>query len=324
MRLLKLLAFFVFSAAVSAQSPQATPPPQPRSSPATVPQTVPATVRPNQPGQTRRFESTFPLNPVSESDRLSARITYLQRVVAPLYRKPSDKELEAIAPSPQVRAKFGEFLKLPNTGIFRLLPDAGCAPNAKVVNAREDCLKYSMPGAGNSYSFRTENYRIRHLADITYENGELQITGVFMHGMLAKLGDVPLETVSLQSRGIKFVTDFRPSTDAAEVEVIDATFRKGIEVGGYRYAMNSPVEAATTYAFRGVAYRGKVVRSSNGVRYNELDFDKREDVVVAFRVVDIAEDNSITILWHQLAGRETPRIKVPNKDENDDSTSAGN
>lgn len=320
MRLFKLFAFLVFSTAVSAQGPQATPPPQTRPTPSSPPQTTPATVRPALPPVTRRFESAFPLNPVSESDRLSSRITYLQRFVTPIYRKPSARELEAVAPSPQIRAKYNEFLRLPATGIFRLLPDAGCAPNEKVISARDDCLKYSMPGAGNSYSFRIENYRIKHLADVTYENGELLVTGIFMHGILAKLGDVPIESVGLESAGMKFVTEFKPSTNFADVELFDATFRKGIDVRGYRYGMAAPAEAEMTYAYRGVAYRGKVVRSSHGIRYNELDFDEREDVIVAFRVVERADDDSITIVWRRLSESESPKLKIPSL-KNDGETS---
>ena len=267
----------------------------------------------------------FPLNRVVESDSLAARIAYLQQAVAPLYRKPSGKELNAIAPDPQIAAKFNQFLKLPYTGIFRLVPNAGCAPNAKVVSASEECLKYTMPGAGNSFSFRTENYRIRHLADITYEEGSLHITGIFMLGLMTKLGNVPLESVTLGSPGVKFLADIKPSESFSEVEQAHAAFRKGLDNGGYKYATTVPVEEGSTYAYRGVAFRGKVIKSANGVRYNEMDYDKREDVIVTFRIVNVADDKSITLIWRQLADIDSPKIKVPNKKEDpEDSVSGGN
>ena len=323
-----LFAVVVFSAwAANAQAPKASPPPEPKPTPATnsTPQQSPATVRasPILPYDMRRFESAFPINPVSESDRLAARVVYVQQAVAPLYRKPSGKELNAIAPNPQLAAKYSQFLKLPGTGIFRLIPEAGCAPNSKVINAREDCLKYSMPGAGNSFSFRTENYRIRHLADVTYEGDRLRITGIFMLGMMANLGDVPLESVELGSPGTKFIAEFRPSTSFYDLLPVDASFRKGIEVGGYKYAKSLRVKEGTTYLYRGVAYRGKVVKSANGIRYNEMDYDKREDVIVAFRIIEKADDNSITIIWRQLAENESPKIKVPTKKEVDEDSNTG-
>jgi hypothetical protein len=182
-----------------------------------------------------------------------------------------------------------------------------------------------MPGAGNSFSFRTENYRIRHLADITYEEGSLNITGIFMLGLMTKLGDVPMESVTLGSPGIKFLADLKPSATFSEVEQTHASFRIGLDDGGYKYATTLQAEKGSTYAYRGVAFRGKVVKSANGVRYNEMDYDKREDVIVAFRVVDIADDKSITLIWRQLAENDSPKIKVPNKkDDSDDSVSGGN
>lgn len=331
MRPIILFAIIVSSfAAATGQTPKASPPPpQPRPTPASTstPRSVPATTRtaPAVHTDMRRLENIFPLNTISESDRLSSRVVHLQQIVTPLYRKPSGKELDAIAPDPQLESRFSQFLRLPDTGIFRLVADVGCALNAKVVNAREDCLKYSMPGAGNSFSFRTENYRIRHLADITYYNGSLHVTGIFMHGVLVKLGDVPLESLSLSSPGMKFINDFKPSTGMADVAHIDASFRKGIEVSGYKYAMSVPAESGATFAYRGVAYRGKIVRVAGGIRYNELDFDKREDVTVVFRIIEKTDDDSITIVWRVLAEKESPKIKLPNKDDvDDDSVSAGN
>ena len=325
MRLIALFAFVISSVLVAAgQAPRATPPPpQPRPTPAQTPQRAPITAFPARPTGMQRLPDPFPLNPVSESDRLAARIVRLQQIVSPLYRKPTGKELDVIAPDPRLEAEYAEFLKLPETGIFRLVPDAGCAPNSKVVSAREDCLKYSMPGAGNSFSFRTENYRIRRLADVTYDGSNLNVTGVFMHGFMTKLGDISIGSVTLDSPGMKFIADFKPSTSAADVAHIDAAFRTGIEVRGYRYAMGLPAEPGATYAYRGVAYRGKVVRVAAGVRYNELDYDKREDVIVAFRVVERSEDGSITIVWRRLAEYDAPRIKMPSK-RDEDSATTGN
>ena len=311
---------FLFAAAAIAQTqPSSTPPPaQPRPTPqATPPPQTP--IRSDPRFGRREIENGF-LNPVSESDRLSQRVVFLQQYIAPLYRKPSGKELKAVAPDPKFEQEYESVLRAPNTGIFRLLPDAGCAVNTKVISAKEDCIKYSMPGAGSSFSFRTGNYRIRHLADITYEGGELHVTGVFMHGFIADIGDVPLESVTTTTAGMKFVSDFKPSTNFEEVVEIDRSFRKGVQVNQYRYAMNAPAREGSTYAYRGVAYRGRVVRSVNGIRYNELDYDKREDVIVVFRIVEQADDGGITIVYRELSEQETPRIKRPDKPDEDTNT----
>jgi hypothetical protein len=245
----------------------------------------------------------------------------LQRFVAPIYRKPTSKELAVVGPSTTVLQKYSAFLSQPNTGVFKLLPDAGCASNERVISAKEDCIKYSMPGAANSFSFRTESYRIRHLADLTLDGGDLRIPGIFMHAMMTNIGDVPIEDISLASPGLQGLTSFVPSTKAEDVVEIDAQYSKGVENSGFLYLKQTAAEINSTYAFRVVAYRGKVVRSANGVPYNELDFDKRKDVIVTFRVVQKGEeDGSVTIVWKQLAEAEAPKIKFPKaKPESDDS-----
>lgn len=325
MRYLILFAILCISClAALGQTPQSTPRPQSTPAPTPQPQITPQPIRMGQQAvDTRRLQS-FSLNPLSESDRLASKIVQLQRLVAPLYRKPTSKELLEVAPSGEMLAKYADLLRQPNTGIFKLVPDTGCAPNMRVVSAREDCLRYSMPGAANSYSFRTENYRIKHLADITFDGDELTVTGLFMHGLVIKLGDLPIESVGLSTNGLKFIVDFKPSNSADDVRLIDDSFAKGIEVKGFRYAKASPAEENMTYAYRGVAYRGKLVRSADGVMYNELDYDKREDVIVAFRIVEKAMDGSITIVWKQLAEYESPRIKMPNPKEDKNEADAGN
>lgn len=222
-------------------------------------------------------------------------------------------------PSSKVLGQYATFLDTPNTGIFRLVPDVGCAASDKVINASEECLKYSMPGGGNSFSFRAKRYRIKHLADITLIDDKLKITGTFMHGMMADVGDVPIDSVSLSSPGMKFLTDFQPSTNSDGVINIDNKLLNGVEQDGYRYSKEAAAIENSTYVFRSVAYRGKVLRSVRGFAYNELNYDKREDVIVVFRVVERLDDGSVTIVWKQLTDQQSPKIKMPKVKSQDDS-----
>lgn len=293
-----------------AQTTSATPPPQPPPSSTPQPRATPvSSVR--TPGALPRFSRSFPLNPVSESDRLSRRVTMLNQYVNPLYRKASSKELEAIAPDPAIRQKYAALSSRDGTGLFRLVNDSGCSLNYKVVSAREECLKFSMPGGGSSYSFRWEGYRLRQLADITLKDNYFHVTGLFMHGFIARVPDATFESLAVSTPRIRFVSEFVPSASAETVHEVDAKLSGGIEQDGVRYAKNAPVERDGVYVLRAVAYRGKVVRSAAGIRYNELDYDKREDLVVAFKVVDVGEDGSVTLVWKTLAEKESPRIKMP-------------
>jgi hypothetical protein len=295
-------------AGIFAQQPTSSPP-APSSTPvatATQTNTQPTRVR----SADLRLLQQFPLNPVSESDRLSARVTRLAYMVAPLYKKPSGKEIAAILPNRSIIQKYAEFLSQADTGIFRLVPDSGCVYSDRVVSVKEECLKYPFPGAGNSYSFRTDGYRLRHLADITYVDDKLRMTGIFMHSIAVDLGKVPIENASLSTDGMRFLTEFKPSTQPDDILLIDQHLTRGVTNGNFVYSKEIDPMADRTYAIRAVAYRGKVVRSAGGIRYNELEYDKRRDVIVVFRVVEM-NDDGLTIVWRKLADVEPPRIKMP-------------
>jgi len=231
-------------------------------------------------------------------------------MVAPLYKKPSGKELSSIVPDKSIVQKYSEFLAQSDTGIFRLVPDSGCVYSDRVVNVREECLKYPFPGAGNSYSFRTDGYRLRHLADITYLDDKLRMTGIFMHSIAVDLGNIPIEDASLGTKGMRFLTEFKPSTLADDVLLIDQHLKRGVKNDDFVYSKEVDPMSDRTYAIRAIAYRGKVVRSAGGIRYNELEYDKRRDVIVVFRVVELNKEG-ITIVWRKLADIESPRIKMP-------------
>lgn len=256
------------------------------------------------------FGSAVGANTVSVPDGLALRQLIVQKYAAPLYRKPTSKEMTAIAPDPEMLKRYAAFLNQPKTGIFRLIADSGCVENSNVIDVREDCLKYTMPGAGNSYSFRTENYRIRHLADLTYSNGDLIVTGVLMHGILVRLGDLPLD-VTPQTAGMGYLVTFEPSTDFTMAREMDDRMISGVESGGYMYKRTAEASVNSTYVLRAIAYDGKVMRSVRGAPYNEMDFDKRTDVTVAFRIVERSADGSITIIWKELSRTNSPKLKVP-------------
>lgn len=232
-----------------------------------------------------------------------------------LYRKPTKKELEILAPLEEDARKYAGFLQSPNTGLTKLAADKGCADSTTVIVATAVCLAYTMPGAGSSYSFRTRNYRIARLADVTFTENSFQATGIRLHGIFVNIGDVPLEQVNLQTKGMDFLTGFKPEADFQKAKDVDEQFSEGIEKNGFIYRRALRALDETTYVLRSVAYRGKYFRAISGLTYNELDFDKRFDVIVAFRIVRRHEDGSITILWKQLAKQVSPKTKWDEKQQ---------
>jgi hypothetical protein len=229
----------------------------------------------------------------------------------PLYRRPTEQELFDIAPPSGLANRYRDFLKRPNTGIFRLTADSGCSENSKVINVSDACLKYTMPGAGNSYSFRVGTYRIRDLADLNFSNNALGVSGMMMNGILVNLGNVPVEGVTLRTKGVEYIAKFQPATNFETASTVNEKLVAGIEADGFFYRRYLTAVDNSTYVLRAVAYHGKLFRSVRGVQYNEFDFDKRRDVIIAFRVVYRDTDGSVIIVWSQLSNVDSPKLKSP-------------
>jgi hypothetical protein len=244
--------------------------------------------------------------------QIFSRFSIFQQAIAPLYRKPSKKELKLVEPGEDLRGKYAEFLRQPDTGLTKLINDKGCAENTKVVVATDDCLKYTMPGAGSSYSFRTETYRIPRLSDITFTDNSFQATGILLHGIFVNIGDIPLEKVSLQTAGMKFLTDFQPEPDFDKAKNVDAQLSVGIKKDNFIYRRALYAVENSTFALRSIAYGGKSFRAVRGVTYDEFDFDKRRDAIVIFRIVQKDKEGNITILWKLIQQKDSPTIKRNN------------
>jgi hypothetical protein len=240
---------------------------------------------------------------------IERRLVFLKINVEPLYRKPTSKELKTVEPSRELFVKYAGFLRQPGTGLTKLIDDKGCAENTKVVVATDNCLKYTMPGAGSSFSFRTQNYRIPRLSDITFVANSFQASGVLLHGIFVNLGDVPLEAVSLQTKGLKYLADFQPEPDYEKGKAIDLQLTQGIRHDGFLYRRGLFMVENTTFALSSIAYGGKYFRAVKNLTYNEFDYDKRKDVIVIFRVVEKDEAGNVTILWKELRRTDSPDVK---------------
>lgn len=250
----------------------------------------------------------------SRTDNITElQLAELQKEIAPLYRKPSKKELKLVEPRRELVNRYAAFLRQPNTGLTKLIDDKGCSENTKVVVATDDCLKYTMPGAGSSFSFRTETYRIPRLADLTYADKSFQASGVLLHGIFVNIGNIPLENVDLQTKGLKFLVDFLPEPEYEKNKSVDTQLTEGVVNDGFLYRRGLFIVENTTFALRSIAYGGKSPRSIKGLAYNEFDYDKRKDVIVVFRIVEKDADGNVTILWKQLQEKDSPKIrKEPN------------
>lgn len=235
---------------------------------------------------------------------------YLTKI-KPLYRIPTEQELSLVAPSATDLQKYASFLRSSNTGIISLIADENCSAEFGVVVSTPHCLKYSMPGAASSYSFRMDSYRQRDLSDINFNGANFQTSfGTLTHGIMVNIGDVPIEKVDSQNPALAILSGFSPVTDFAKASNFAALLEKGINAGNLVFANTLPVKLNNTYILRSIAYRGELLRSVEGVIYNEFDLDKRKDTIVVFRVINHPSTENITVLYKQISIKDAPKMKM--------------
>lgn len=237
----------------------------------------------------------------------------VQQYIVPLYREPSKEERRLLAPSDEDAQKFGEFLRRKNSGLIKLIADKGCDKNPEVVVSSPHCATYAMPGAGASFSFRINDYRNQNLGDLTFTGKSFRSLGALIHGILVNVGDVPLEKVDLQNAAVNYLVKFEPAQDLQKAQEIAEQLRKGIENDDFTYRSHLPAAENTTYVLRAIAYDGVSPRAVKGITYNELEFDKRKDIIVAFRVVRRESEENVTILWKELASKKPPKLAAQKK-----------
>ncbi len=227
-----------------------------------------------------------------------------------LYRKPTARETAIIAPSTKLTDIYADFLSQKRTGIVKLNADSQCSENTEIVSAADECSRYKIPGAGTSYSFRFESYRIPRLADLVLENDILRIDGIYQEGIMANLGDVPIESITLRSNGLKYLVELRPAPDSDELTRTETRLGNGIKADGYVYGLGFYAREKTTYVVRSIAFKGVFMRSLRGHTYDEFQFDKRADVVVVFRVVEKDPNGNVTIVWKELSRTDSRTLKI--------------
>lgn len=292
-----LLIAAIFSSGAIAQSPGPTPRPDGRGH-------SPLRTLEDENARFDRLRSIEKLSPKTSS----RRHPLLDRKTG-IYRKATDEEIQQLAVDESHISRYGPFLKLPGTGIVKLSGDSSCVSDSDLVVASDRCLRLKMPGAGTSYSFRLESYRLPRLSDIVLLNGMFGADSVLQQFALVQLGDQDIEQVSLDSPGLKYLIELEPLRDRSLFAAYDAEITKGVELGGFIYRKGHPVTYGATYALRSIAFRGKYLRSIDGVEYDEMDYDRRRDVIVVFKVIGLDSAGNATIVWKRLRDIESPSLK---------------
>lgn len=188
------------------------------------------------------------------------------------------KEKVFLAPSAEDLNSFQGFLRQPDTGMTRLMPSE----------------KYDgsllTRGGGAFYSFNRLTHDYSYGADILFEQGILRagLAGANF-GFLVQLGDVPVEAVTAELPGVRFLASFKAPSAEADAREQYRRAGTGFEADGFAYRSSLPATANRTYAVRSVNY---------GL----------SDLLIAFRVTRQDTDGSLILAWRILERFPVPQL----------------
>jgi hypothetical protein len=189
-------------------------------------------------------------------------------------------ENRLLAVSNEDKAAFAGFLKQSNTGLIRLLP-----------RDKYD-RKLAISGGGAYYSFVRLTHEYGRGSDIELSEGSFRVgfAGV-NYGFLGLLGDMPLDSVSLDHPGVAFLTEFKPPSAEAEVRAVGQKTYNGFQSGDYNYKRYLTAVPEKTYVLR------------------SIDYHEGYDVLIAFHVVRRDTDGSLVIVWKKLKDFQPPHLE---------------
>jgi hypothetical protein len=211
----------------------------------------------------------------------------------------TSEEKRLLAPSRTDQQRYASFLELGDTGLIRLYPwhrrrsvvsiDELVDRRSPEFNAHACLYSFSKIRHGNGLNGFVDP-RLGW-AELKFGEGKFftGFTGESL-GVIVALGDTPLETVTPDTEGVSGLTRIIPPADYLEASALSKRNRSGFEMDRFRYGSSLPVVANTTYVLRSTSNR-------------------RADVLVAFRVVGVAGDGDVTILWRKLKTYPKPSWK---------------
>lgn len=198
----------------------------------------------------------------------------------------STLEKRFLSPAEEDRATYAEFLRQPNTGLIRILPREKYDPDAQ--NDKPKTVTIRGGGAYYSFARRTHEYGYGSDIELSQESLTTGFAGAD-YGMLVSLGDVPLESISLETQAAQVLSLHKPPTDEPLARIEYRRAAEGTTIEGVTYKRTLPLRLNSTYLVRSINYSDS-------------------DVLVAFRVVRVDTDGSAILLWKSLASFAIPQL----------------
>jgi hypothetical protein len=255
--------------------------------------------------------------------------------------KLTEEQKILLAPLPEDIARYEPLLKQKDTGIVRLHPKGKYEPAGRVISAEEPTqMIIPIQGGGAYYSFKYNSIRRGSWSDIYLDNDRLHayVTGKMMGvlnkletgplekdgdflfagratkaiGIMTKLGDMPLDSVTLKTPGLEFLTRLSPPQKYKDLMQFIEKSSKGFNVGDFAYSSSVQAMPDTTYVIRSTIYQDGYIGLTNETYYYMRLYSSipdGSDMLIAFRVIRRHEDGSITLVWKRLKKFNPPKIK---------------
>jgi hypothetical protein len=215
----------------------------------------------------------------------SAQTKSRQEILAEISTKRtelSNLEKQFLSPTEQDRSDFAELLSQPNTGLIRLLP--------REVFGQANNKGLTVSGGGAYYSFTRLTHEYGYGSDIELQQGRLSVGFAGCdYGMLASLGSLSLNEVSLANPVVALIGRYKPPSVESEVRVEQRRFMSGTTLEGVVLKAYIAADTGMTYVLRSISY-------------------DQSDVLVALRVVRRDTDGSFIIAWKLLEKFPAPQL----------------
>jgi hypothetical protein len=209
----------------------------------------------------------------------------------PLFKPESKlnaKERMLLATYPEDQKKYAEFLREPGTGLFRLLPYSGNVVTVETLKTTDVLLP--IKGRGAYYSYSKLRHELDDWSEIGLQNGMFQVGFVSRSlAFMGVLGDVPLESITLDSREVVPLHKLDPAPVYQDMIAQGDKNTRFLKAGGFIYGSSVAALPNNTYVLRStISYKA--------------------DLLIAFRVIRQDDDGSLHILWKKLASYPLPTL----------------
>ncbi|MCI0490829.1 MAG: hypothetical protein L0229_29915 [Blastocatellia bacterium] len=229
-------------------------------------------------------------------------------------KKMTERQKQILSPSAEDMNEFAHFLRQSDTGLFRLLPKGKYEFTNTVSADRDPDTILPIRGGGAFYSFTEKTHRYGPWSEIVLLDGHIRVGFTRESlGLLAALGDAPLESLTLQSPRVRFLAEYKPPDNYGDALVQRKQLLQGMKGKDFTYYSAYPAIPNSTYIVRSVSYKkeGRIELGRLGqsiYRSHPAEY-RGADVIVAFRIVRRDADDSLIILWKKLRKFRSQKLK---------------